>query len=70
MVKGKLSGQGAERLLTVSQAAFELGITSATLRNWDRAGKLKAHRHPINGYRLYSSAEILALKKAIHGGKT
>jgi excisionase family DNA binding protein len=70
MVGAKVLGQGKDRLLTISQAAIELGVTSATLRNWDRAGKLKAHRHPINGYRLYRSAEILALKKAIRGGKT
>jgi DNA-binding transcriptional MerR regulator len=58
------------RFLTVGQAATELDVTAATLRNWDRAGKLKAHRHPINGYRLYRAADILALKNAIRGGKT
>jgi DNA-binding transcriptional MerR regulator len=55
--------------MTVSEAATELGVAAATLRNWDRAGKLKARRHPINRYRLYSFAEILALKNKIRGLK-
>lgn len=53
--------------LTVGEAAEELGVTPATLRNWDRAGKLKAQRHPINGYRLYQRKDIEALKHAIEG---
>ena len=57
------------RQLTVGEAAEALKVTPATLRNWDRAGKLKAHRHPINGYRLYDANEVEALKHAIAGGK-
>lgn len=55
--------------MTVGEAAERLGVTAATLRNWDRAGKLKADRHPINGYRLYKLHEIEALRRAIHGEK-
>lgn len=47
--------------LTVSEAAALLGVTPATLRNWDRSGKLKAVRHPMNGYRLYLQRELEAL---------
>jgi excisionase family DNA binding protein len=47
-----------EEFLTVNQAAEHLGVSASTLRNWDRAGKLKARRHPINGYRLYSRREL------------
>lgn len=39
--------------LTVGDAAEMLGVSRSTLRNWDRSGKLRAFRHPINGYRLY-----------------
>ncbi|MBL8812070.1 MAG: helix-turn-helix domain-containing protein [Planctomycetaceae bacterium] len=56
-----------DELLTVSQAAALLGVTSATLRNWDRAGKLKAVRHPINGYRIYQRSVIEALNRELHG---
>jgi excisionase family DNA binding protein len=57
--------QGTE-FLTVGEAAVRLGVTPATLRNWDKAGKLKAHRHPINRYRIYRIDDIEALKNAIH----
>ncbi len=43
---------------TVAVAASYLGVSASTLRNWDRAGKLKARRHPINGYRLYNRADL------------
>jgi DNA-binding transcriptional MerR regulator len=52
-------------LLTVKQASLILGINPETLRRWDRAGKLKAKRHPINRYRLYKLADIKKLKKKI-----
>lgn len=39
--------------LTVGEAAAFLGVSPSTLRNWDRAGKLRPTRHPLNGYRLY-----------------
>lgn len=51
--------------LTVGEAASTLGVSSSTLRNWDRAGKLKAYRHPVNDYRLYSKAELEILLQEI-----
>ncbi len=53
--------------LTVSEAAEKLGVSPSTLRNWDRSGKLKARRHPMNGYRLYKYTELVALKAKIEG---
>lgn len=47
--------------LTVSEAAQILGVCAATLRQWDRTGKLKPVRHPINGYRLYRRTDLDAL---------
>ena len=44
--------------LTVGEAAAKLGVSRSTLRNWDKAGKLTPHRHPINGYRLYHRKEL------------
>lgn len=45
----------------VGDAADLLGVSKDTLRRWDRAGKLKARRHPITGYRLYLRSELDAL---------
>ena len=47
--------------LTVGKAAEFLGVSPWTLRNWDRAGKLKPMRHPKNGYRIYRHQELNAI---------
>lgn len=52
-------------LLTIKAAAELLGVSEQTLRRWDKAGKLRPKRHPMNGYRLYSREAVLALKKQI-----
>lgn len=67
--KNRKQPETYSKMLTVSQAAAELDVTPATLRNWDRSGKLKPRRHPINGYRLYRATDIEALKNAISGSK-
>lgn len=54
-------------LLTIGEAASLLGVSVSTLRNWDRAKKLTARRHPINGYRLYHRSELLSLIQKIKG---
>ena len=55
-----MSGKVDDRdeYLTVKEAAAYLGVSPNTLRNWDRSGKLKASRHPINKYRLYSKKKL------------
>ncbi len=47
-----------EPLISLAEAASLLGVSKETLRNWDRAGKLKSCRHPINGYRLYALEDV------------
>jgi len=44
--------------LSVGGAASFLGVSASTIRNWDRSGKLKAFRHPINNYRLYDRRQL------------
>jgi MerR family transcriptional regulator, copper efflux regulator len=54
--------------LKVSEAAEFLGVSAATLRNWDRAGRVKATRHPVNSYRLYRKEDLASLlEKVKHG---
>lgn len=45
----------------VKAAADLLGVTPQTVRNWVARGRLRAHRHPVNGYRLFELAEILKI---------
>ena len=47
--------------LRISEAAEYLGVSPNTLRNWENAGKIAAHRHPVNGYRLFKKEELDAL---------
>ncbi len=47
--------------LTVGEAADFLGVSPWTLRNWDKAGKLKPMRHPKNGYRIYRHEDLRAI---------
>ena len=59
-----------KRYLTVKEAAELLQVTPLTLRNWDKSGKLKAYRNPINNYRLYKPEDIeLFLRKIESKGK-
>lgn len=51
--------------LQIKAAAALLGVSVNTLRNWERNGKLKTYRHPINGYRLYKKADLDALLAAV-----
>ena len=44
--------------MTVGEAAVYLCVSKDSLRRWDRAGKLKARRHPINDYRLYQKSDL------------
>jgi MerR family transcriptional regulator, copper efflux regulator len=46
------------KLISIKKAAEIIGVTPLTLRNWDRDGKLKALRHPINNYRVYKRQDI------------
>ncbi len=51
--------------LKVLDAAKYLNVTAQTLRNWDKQGKLKPHRHPMNNYRLYKKTDLDKILKKI-----
>lgn len=44
--------------LKITDAAEYLGVSPNTLRNWESAGKILAHRHPVNRYRLFKKEEL------------
>lgn len=51
--------------ITIKEASEILGVDKTTLRRWDKAGKLKPYRHPINKYRLYKKQELENLLREI-----
>jgi len=58
-----------KKYFTIKEVAEILGVTPLTLRNWDNKGKLKAHRNPINNYRVYKKEEIELLLRKIESRK-
>ena len=58
----------ANQYITIKQASRILNVSPLTLRNWDRNGKLKAHRHPMNNYRVYKIEDLEAVIHEIEIG--
>ncbi len=58
----------ANLYITIKQASKILGVTPLTLRNWDKNGKLKAHRHPMNNYRVYKIEDLETVIQEIEVG--
>ena len=58
-----------KKLISIKEAATMLGVTPLTLSNWDKAGKLKPMRHPMNNYRVYKTEDIENILKDMAEGK-
>lgn len=57
-------------LVTIKSAAEILHVSVATLRNWDKTGKLKAIRDPKSKYRFYNISALERFRvKTGSGGK-
>lgn len=52
-----------ETYFSIKEAAEILGVSPLTLRNWDKSGKFRAQRHPMNNYRVY---KLSALEEIIN----
>jgi len=44
--------------LKIKDAANFLGVTTNTLRNWERDKKISVYRNPQNNYRLYKKEDL------------
>ncbi|HJZ48674.1 MAG TPA: helix-turn-helix domain-containing protein [Roseiflexaceae bacterium] len=56
--------------MQIKEAAALLGVAPNTLRNWDRTGKIRVYRHPVNNYRLYKKADLQRLLASIELSET
>jgi excisionase family DNA binding protein len=59
-----------KKYLTIKKTAKLLHVTPLTLRNWDKSGKLRAYRHPINNYRVYRIEQIEAFLTKLDSSRT
>ena len=50
-----------EEYYSIGQAAQALGVSAETLRRWDKNGKFRSIRHPMNNYRVYQRSQVEAL---------
>ncbi|MDP2641947.1 MAG: helix-turn-helix domain-containing protein [bacterium] len=57
-----------EVYFSIKEAAEILGVSPLTLRNWDKSGKFKAQRHPMNNYRVYKLSALEEIISDIEGG--
>jgi excisionase family DNA binding protein len=51
------SGQDNQNLLTISDVSRALGVTTQTLRKWDKCGKLTPTR-TLGGHRRYLKSDV------------
>ena len=49
-------------MLRVNEAARELGVSEAWLRRSERTGRIPMARRDINGWRVYTEAEVAVLR--------
>lgn len=47
--------------LSIKEASEILGVDRTTLRRWDKSGKLKPYRNPLNKYRQYKRVDVIKL---------
>lgn len=57
-----------EIYFSIKEAAGILGVSPLTLRNWDKSGKFKAQRHPMNNYRVYKLSALEHIIEDIEWG--
>lgn len=57
-----------EIYFSIKEAAEILGVSPLTLRNWDKSGKFKAQRHPMNNYRVYKLSALERVIEDIESG--
>ena len=50
-----------ERFLSISEVSDILGVSKETLRRWDKDGKFRSIRHPMNNYRVYPEHQVISL---------
>ncbi len=54
-----------DKTLSIGEVAEKLGVSTETLRRWDKSGKFPSQRHPINNYRYYTTEQVESLVQEI-----
>ncbi|MBL1211739.1 MAG: MerR family DNA-binding transcriptional regulator [Ignavibacteriae bacterium] len=54
-----------KKIYTIAEAADIIGVNKETLRRWDKSGKFKSTRNPINNYRVYAAEKVDSFVKEL-----
>ncbi|HCC84226.1 MAG TPA: DNA (cytosine-5-)-methyltransferase, partial [Candidatus Pacebacteria bacterium] len=57
------------KYFTVAEAAKTVGVSSDTIRRWEKVGLIKSYRSDLN-YRLFNTEEVSRVKNKISGSDT
>ncbi len=57
------------RLLKVNEVARELGCSETWLRRSEQRGRIPRARRDLNGWRVYTEADVEALRQVLFPGK-
>ena len=55
-----------KEFISIEDASEILGVDKTTLRRWDKAGKLKPVRNPLNKYRQYKKDDVIELAQELN----
>ena len=58
------------KLLRVNEAARELGISESWLRRAEQRGRIPKARRDMNGWRVYTEADVAILRKILFPAKS
>lgn len=58
-----------QKLITISDAASQIGVSSDTIRRWDKKGLIKVQRSEFN-YRVFNIDEIKRIHNKVAGGSS
>ena len=61
----KVGNLNAGEFISLEEASSFLNVSKATLRNWDKKGKISVHRNPVNGYRTFDLNELRSIKNSL-----
>ncbi len=53
------------KMLRVNEAARELGVSEAWLRRSERTGRIPMARRDLNGWRVYTEADVATLRELL-----
>lgn len=54
------------KFVSIKEASEILGVDKTTLRRWDKTGKLKPVRNPLNKYRQYKKEDVIKLAQELN----